>query len=84
MDDASFGPAPANRHVQSLLDKLRSNMRLGGPADDQAAPDVDDHGDEERTGVGGHLRYVRDPEFVGARGLEVAVYQVRCRARCTA
>ena len=78
--DVHRAPTP-DGHGERTLDQLGSDVGLRSPAHDQAAPGVENHGDIEAPGLGGHLGDVGDPQFVAASGSEVPIHQVWRRAR---
>ena len=68
-------PAPGG-HLQGVDDQLGADVIGNGPADDAAAPCVEDDGDVHLALGRGVLGDVADPQAVRALDGELAVHQV--------
>jgi hypothetical protein len=67
--------------VEGGEDQVGLEVACRRPADDPAAPDVDDHREEEEAGPGRDVGDVCDPELVRALGLELPLDEVGLRRR---
>jgi hypothetical protein len=75
VDDVLRLPLP-HGHVERVEDDLGLQARRHRPADDAAAPGVEDDGEVEEARPRGHVRDVGDPELVGAARGELALDEV--------
>ena len=75
MNDLRRSTLP-QRHVQGLHDQRGVQVSSHRPADDTAAPGVEDHGKIEKPHPGGYVRDIGHPQLVGALCGEVALHQV--------
>jgi hypothetical protein len=69
-------PSLGERHIERLEDELGGEVRGHGPADDAAAPRVEDDGQGQEAGPGRDLGDVGNPELVWARCGEVAIDEI--------
>lgn len=78
MDELDVGAeaAGSERHPQGVEDEVRPHVSGELPADDPAAPRVDDEGEETHPLPGAQVGEIGDPETVGARRGEVALDQI--------
>jgi hypothetical protein len=74
-------PPLRERHVERGQDELRAQMRGHGPADDAAAPRIEHDGEIQEAGPRGDVGDVRDPQPIGPGRGELAIDEVRRRAR---
>jgi hypothetical protein len=65
------------RHVQGIEHELSPQVRCHRPADDAAAPRVENDGEVQEAGPGRDVRDVGDPELIGSGRGEVALDEVR-------
>ncbi len=79
MDDVARPPLP-NGHLQRVQHELSAQVVGHGPANDLAAPGVENNGQVEKSGRGRDVGDVGHPELVPSLGCEVAIHQIRCRA----
>ena len=77
MDDV-FGSTPVDRHVKSIEDQFRSQMRGHGPADDPPAEDVENDGQEQEPRQRRDVGDVGDPELIWSGGRKVPVHEIGC------
>ena len=68
--------AALHRHAQRVGDELGALVGRHRPADDPAAEDIDDDGQEQKARPGRDVGDVSDPALVGSGGGEVAGEQV--------
>ena len=68
MSPGARTPIP-DRHAQRRQDELGPQVVCHGPAHHATTEDVQDHRQEEKAFLlGGHVRDVTDPEFIGSGG----------------
>ena len=67
-------------HVQRGSDQRRPQMRRHGPADNLAAPSIENDSEVEKAGPRRHVRDVGDPEDVRLVGDELAIDKVGSRS----
>jgi hypothetical protein len=79
MDDA-VRPPLADRHLQRVEHQFGPQMVGHGPADDLAAPGIQNHCEIEKTARRRHEGDVGNPELVRPESSEIAVDQVGCRS----
>jgi hypothetical protein len=75
--DVGAGAATRERHPQRVKDEVGAHVPRELPADDPAAVDVDDEGEEHHALPAAQVAEVRHPQPIGGRGGEVAVHAVR-------
>jgi hypothetical protein len=76
MMDHVARPTLAEGHVHGIQDQLGSQVVGHRPADDPAAPDIQDDRQIEKPRRGRDVGDVGDPQLVRARRLEIAVHQI--------
>ena len=76
MDEPGARAAADDRRVEGRRDELGTHVGRHRPADDPAAPGVDDRGEVAGAAPRRQLGDVGDPEPVGALRREVAVDEV--------
>ena len=76
MNQAVPRTAANDRGVEGRRDELGAHVGRHAPADDPAAPGVDDRGEVAGATPCRELCDVGDPEPVGAGGREVAVHEI--------
>lgn len=75
--------ADADSHPECVEDELCLEVVAHRPADDPAADDVLDGGEEEEALAGLDVLEVADPEPVRLGACEVTVYKVPARSRAS-
>ena len=67
-------------HVQGLEHEFGPQVGAHRPPHDPAAPDIEHHGQVEKSRPGGNVGDIGHPELVGPRGSELPVHEIpgRC------
>ena len=79
--DHGGGPALAKGHVERFEDQFGAQMSGHGPAHDAAAESVEHHRQVEKARPGRNVSDIGNPHGVGCWADEIAVDQIRRRAR---
>src|SRR5579884_4018239 len=75
------GSTPVERHVERIENEFCPQMISHCPTDDAAAVDIEHNGEKQKAVPRRNIRDVRNPELIRSARCEVAVDQIRCRAR---
>jgi hypothetical protein len=76
MNDVASRTALTDRHREGIDDQLGAKMIGHRPADNLAAPGIENHCKEQESGCRRHEGDVGDPELIRAIGSEVAVHEI--------